>query len=50
MKKIIFYLFFLLVPAVNNTHVAEIDLGKKFKNELYFVIKFNRSWLKQRGI
>lgn len=35
MRKIIFYLFFLLIPVVNNARVAEINSAKALNGEIY---------------
>lgn len=35
MKKIIFYLFFLLIPAMNNARVTEINSAKALNGEIY---------------
>ena len=37
MRKIIIYILLLLIPVVNNARVAEVDLGKEFKDEFYSV-------------
>ena len=37
MRKILIYVLFLLIPAVNNARVAEIDSGKEFKDDFYSV-------------
>ncbi len=35
MRKIIFYLFFLLIPAVNNARVTEIISGEAMNGDIY---------------
>lgn len=35
MRKIIFYLFFLLIPAMNNARVTEINSAKALNGEIY---------------
>ena len=45
MKKIIIYLFFLLIPVVNNARVAEIDLIKENNEDIYTVLNLTETEL-----
>jgi len=38
MKKIILYLLFLLIPAVNNAGIAEFDSGKVDNHDIYTAV------------
>ena len=38
MRKIIFYLFFLLIPAVNNARVTEIISGEALNEDIYTAV------------
>jgi len=38
MRKIIFYLFFLLIPAVNNARVTEVVSGEALNEDIYTAV------------
>lgn len=40
MRRIIIYLFFLLVPVVNNARVTEIGSGEAMNNDIYATVNF----------
>jgi len=45
MKKILIYVLFLLIPAVNNARVAEITTGKECKEDTYTEVNLADSGL-----
>lgn len=45
MRKIIIYLFFLLIPIVNNARVAEIDSEAVAKVDLYTAVSLSKTGL-----
>lgn len=45
MKKIILYLLFLLIPAVNNAGIAEFDSGKVDNDDVYIAVNLAETGL-----
>lgn len=45
MKKIILYILFLLIPAINNARIAEFTPGKEFNEDIYSAVNLANTGL-----